>query len=112
MSAASESRQYRREQQVRQYLMAQPRQSSGAPMYDTAVHVLQDSGLYVSDKRAHDMWCALFDLQMAGVVVVEADGSSCRLATVEELQAKLTGEPVADNPVSLTLAMIGRKDND
>jgi hypothetical protein len=107
-SAYAQGREYRRELKIREYLQKQPGQSSGAPMYDTAVHVLQELGLYVSDKRANDWWGSLFDLQTAGVVIVEPDGSSCRLATVEELKARLTGELVPDGPIVLTLNLLER----
>lgn len=108
-SAYAPGRSYRRELKIREYLQKQPGQSSGAPAYETAVQVLQDLGLYVSDKRAHEWWCALFDLTQAGVVIDEPDGSSVRLATVEELKARLTGDPAADEKVTLTLTLKGRE---
>jgi hypothetical protein len=116
MSAAAQSRSYRREQKIRQYLEKQPGQSSGAPSGETAVHIVQDLGLYVSDKRAHEWWCSLFDMIQGGVVIEEPDGSSVRLATEEELKKKLAGESEKDwqaspEKITLSLIMIGRKDN-
>lgn len=87
-------RNHRREVKIREYLLAQPNQSSGAPAYDTAVHVIQSLGFHVSDKRAHEWWCSLFDMIQSGQVIEEpreeyAVEMTCRLATTEELQARL-----------------------
>lgn len=103
MSNRSEMRNHRREQVVTQYLLAQPGRAAGATSYDCAVHILQEQGVYVSDKKAHDMWCSVFDLIQAGVIVEDPMTSHIRLATDEELKAKLAGKP--DEPVKLELSL-------
>jgi hypothetical protein len=108
MSVQHEGRSHRREVKIREYLLKQPGNASGAPSYETAVHVLQDLGLYVSDKRAHDWWCSLFDMIMAGAVIDEPDGSSVRLATADELFARLSADPTDRKAVS-SIVMLDRQ---
>lgn len=108
MSVQHEGRSHRREVKIREYLLKQPGNASGAPSSETAVHVLQDLGIYVSDKRAHDWWCSLFDMIMAGSVIEEKDGSSVRLATADELRARLDADPT-DRKTVTSIVMLDRQ---
>lgn len=92
---AGGSRSYKRQNQILTYLLAQPGQHSMAGAYDTAAHVLNDLGIYVSDQRQHEYWCSIFDLTQDGVIV-EVPGEGIRLATPEELKARLKGASNAE----------------
>ncbi|QOP66177.1 hypothetical protein SEA_DANIELLEIGNACE_37 [Arthrobacter phage DanielleIgnace] len=85
---AGGSRSFKRQNNVLRYMLKQPGQRSYAGAHDTAGHVLQDLGQYVSDQQQHEYWCAIFDLMQDGVIV-EEPGEGIRLATPEELKAQL-----------------------
>jgi hypothetical protein len=105
----AQDRSYRRENVVRTYLLDLARRGmkNCRTQWETAADVCEAAGIKVTDRNTNLYWGAIFDLTQSGAVVVEPETDWPRLATPEELKARLTGEPASEEKIRLELILQG-----